>query len=74
MPGTVIVVLCRLTFIAFAILTYGLAYSDEARKLPRIGQVWFTNPSLAGPYDSAFREGLRELGYVDGKNVTIVAR
>ncbi len=55
-------------------ITSGLAYADEARKLPQIGQVWFSNPSIAGPYDSAFRDGLRELGYVDGKNVIIVAR
>jgi len=66
--------ICRLALIAFALITSGFAYSDEARKLPRIGQVWFSNPSIAGPYDSAFRDGLRELGYVDGKNVTIVAR
>ena len=66
--------ICRLAVIAFAMITSGLAYSDEARKLPRIGQVWFSNQTIAGPYDSAFRDGLRELGYVDGKNVTIVAR
>ena len=51
-----------------------LALSGEASKVPRIGQVWFANSSIAGPYDAAFREGLRELGYVDGKNVTLVTR
>ena len=66
--------ICRLAVIAFAMITSGLAYSDEVRKLPRIGQVWFSNQAIAGPYDSAFRDGLRELGYVDGQNVTIVAR
>jgi ABC-type uncharacterized transport system substrate-binding protein len=65
---------CRLAFVAVVLIASGFAYADEARKLPRIGQVWFSNPSIAGPYDSAFRDGLRELGYVDGKNVTIVAR
>jgi putative ABC transport system substrate-binding protein len=55
-------------------MTSGLAHSDAARKLPLIGEVWFSNPSIAGPYDLAFRDGLRELGYVDGKNVTIVTR
>jgi putative ABC transport system substrate-binding protein len=50
------------------------AFSGDALKLPQIGLVWFGNPSIAGPYDAAFRDGLRELGYVDGKNVTFVTR
>jgi putative ABC transport system substrate-binding protein len=46
---------------------------DETRKIPTIGQVWFTSPAAAGKsYDQAFREGLRTLGYVDGKNITII--
>ena len=55
-------------------LVSGMAYSDDARKIPRIGEVFFSTSLIAGPYDSAFRDGLRELGYVDGKNVTIVTR
>lgn len=65
---------CRVAFIALAMIAAGVAHSDERRKLPIIGEVFFSNPSVAGPYEGAFREGLRELGYVDGKNVTIVAR
>jgi putative tryptophan/tyrosine transport system substrate-binding protein len=71
---TVTYPICRLAFVAVVLIASGLACSDDAPKLPRIGQLWFSNPSLAGPFDLAFRDGLRELGYVDGKNVTIVAR
>jgi hypothetical protein len=43
-------------------------------KLPRIGEVFGSNPSASKPYDQAFRDGLRDLGYVDGKNINILAR
>jgi putative ABC transport system substrate-binding protein len=52
----------------------GLADAEDARKLPRIGQVFGTNPVIARPFDEAFRQGLRDLGYVDGENVTILPR
>jgi putative ABC transport system substrate-binding protein len=59
--------------IVLVALNLGLIHADEG-KLPTIGQIWFTNPSLVKPFDDAFRDGLRSLGYIDGKNVTILAR
>ncbi len=52
----------------------GLAAAEDARKMPRIGQVFASNPVSTRPFDEAFRQGLRDLGYVDGKNVTILPR
>jgi putative ABC transport system substrate-binding protein len=52
----------------------GLSGADEPRNLPRIGQVFGSNPTASRPYDQAFRDGLGDLGYVDGKNVILVAR
>lgn len=52
----------------------GLADAEDARKLPRIGQVFGSNPIIAKPWDEAFRQGLRDLGYVEGKNVIILPR
>jgi putative ABC transport system substrate-binding protein len=46
----------------------------EDSRLPTIGEVFGSNPSASKPYDQAFRDGLRDLGYVDGKNVRILAR
>ena len=46
----------------------------DAEKLPRIGQVFGASPAVARPVDEAFRQGLRDLGYLDGKNVTILPR
>ncbi len=42
--------------------------------MPKIGQLFGTNPSIAKPYDEAFREGLRSFGYVDGNNVILLPR
>jgi ABC-type uncharacterized transport system substrate-binding protein len=52
----------------------GLADAEENRKTPKIGQLYGTNPSIAKPYDEAFREGLRSFGYVDGNNVILLPR
>ncbi len=51
--------------------TAPLADAQQAGKIPRIG--WLTGPSLAANSAriEAFRQGLRELGYVEGKNIVI---
>ena len=33
-----------------------------------------SNPSASKPYDQAFRDGLRDLGYVEGRNVRLLTR
>ncbi len=53
---------------------YALADAEEGRELPKVGQLFGTNPSVAKAYDEAFRDGLRSLGYVDGKNVILLPR
>jgi putative ABC transport system substrate-binding protein len=48
--------------------------AEERGRLPTVGQIWLSNPSMVTPYDKAFRQGLADLGYVEGKNIRIVAR
>jgi putative ABC transport system substrate-binding protein len=49
-----------------------VAAAQDQRLLPHIG--WLQgNPSSYGPYEG-FRQGLRDLGYVEGKNVVIDVR
>jgi ABC-type uncharacterized transport system substrate-binding protein len=45
-----------------------LAYAQQPKKVPRIGFLSATGPQ---PRNEAFREGLRELGYVEGQNIVI---
>ena len=50
--------------------TVYLAQAQQPTKIPRIGYlVGF--PSSASARNEAFRQGLRELGYVEGKNIVI---
>jgi len=59
-------------------VAFGLAWvplaanAQQAAKLPRLG--WLGNNSPTFPPYEGFREGLRELGYVEGKNISIDAR
>jgi ABC-type uncharacterized transport system substrate-binding protein len=57
---------------AGALLVVGvIAEAQQPKKIPRIG--YLTGPSLSANAArvEAFRQGLRELGYVEGKNIVI---
>ena len=51
-----------------------LIFADEDRKLPTLGLAIPVDPATDAPYQQALREGLRDLGYVDGKNIRIIVR
>jgi ABC-type uncharacterized transport system substrate-binding protein len=48
--------------------------AQPASRVYRIGFLGSTSPKAHGPFVDAFREGLRERGYAEGKNVTIEYR
>ncbi|HWP60468.1 MAG TPA: ABC transporter substrate-binding protein [Candidatus Acidoferrales bacterium] len=54
-------------------LTYS-ASAQQAKKIPRIGFLSASSPVALSDRLEAFRQGLRELGYVEGKNVVIEYR
>ncbi len=43
--------------------------AQKATKIPRVGST-----ARKSPGEKPFRQGLRELGYVDGQNIVIVVR
>ena len=47
------------------------ANAQQAGKIARIGYLGVSSPSLEPHLVEAFRQGLRELGYVEGQNLTI---
>jgi putative ABC transport system substrate-binding protein len=56
---------------------FALSFSGQAqqpKKVPRIGFLIGTSPSTISDRIEAFRQGLRELGYVEGKNIVIEYR
>jgi putative tryptophan/tyrosine transport system substrate-binding protein len=65
----------RLLGLVLALCLVGVPVTTSAQqpdKLPRLG--WLQNHSPTSPHYEGFREGLRELGYVEGKNLTVEAR
>jgi putative ABC transport system substrate-binding protein len=48
------------------------AGAQQAGRIPRIGLLWSGAPS--DPYAQAFRQGLQELGYVEGKSIVLEDR
>ena len=49
------------------------ARTQQPLRVPRIGFLFYGAPELALEID-AFRQGLRELGYVEGRNITVEYR
>ena len=47
---------------------YASAEAQQPKKVPRIG---YQSASSSGEREEAFRQGLRELGYVEGQNIVI---
>lgn len=53
----------------------GMAEAQQAKKVPRIGYVSGSgDPSNPGPFVDAFRQGLRDRGYIEGKNILVEHR
>jgi len=56
---------------AFIVVSVFPAQAQQPTKVPRIGFLFVTPPSANAARIKAFRQGLRELGYVEGKNIVI---
>jgi putative tryptophan/tyrosine transport system substrate-binding protein len=48
-----------------------VAQTQQAEKVPRIGYLSGSPPSAIAEHNEAFRQGLRELGHIEGKNIVI---
>jgi putative ABC transport system substrate-binding protein len=60
------------TAVAFLLLAPLAAEAQPAGKVPRLGILWPTSPPAARVEE--FKQGLRELGYVEGQNVMLEYR
>ena len=60
--------------LALSTMLYALCLpveAQQAEKVPRIGYLSGSPPSAVAQLNEAFRQGLRELGYMEGKNIII---
>ncbi|HEU4340534.1 MAG TPA: ABC transporter substrate-binding protein [Candidatus Binatia bacterium] len=64
----------KILYLALSSLLLALSSLVEAQqptKIPRIGYLTASTPSSMSARVEAFRQGMRELGYVEGKNIVI---
>src|SRR5262245_49226127 len=63
----------KITFLTLCAMLFALCCSAEAQqpKVPRIGFLSGASSSALAGRTEAFRQGLRDLGYVEGKNIAI---
>ena len=57
--------------VGLALASVQLAEAQQTKKMPRIGFLALTPPAALSTRVEAFRQGLRGLGYAEGKNISI---
>jgi putative tryptophan/tyrosine transport system substrate-binding protein len=65
----------KITVLTLGALFFALcvpAQAQQAGKIPKLG--WLASPGVTPDFSEAFRQGLRELGYLEGKNIVIEHR
>jgi ABC transporter substrate binding protein len=67
---TVPILIITVTF-AFAVALGSAVEAQQLKRVPRIGYFAARSATSAPSRDEAFRQGLRDLGYVDGQNIIV---
>ena len=63
-----------LALVLAALVRPSPAEAQPTGRLPRVGVIWETSATTASPARTAFRQGLRELGYTEGQNILVEDR
>jgi len=60
--------------LAAAVLAHPFAGATQTTRVRRVGWVSLQNPDVPSPFLAAFREGLNDRGYVEGRNLALEVR
>src|SRR5438105_11919524 len=61
--------------VALGFAPFRVAEAQQPKKVPRIGFLAVSgDPNTPGPWVEAFRQGLRDFGYIEGKNILVKYR
>jgi putative ABC transport system substrate-binding protein len=63
-----------LSIIVFVLVVAGAAQAQQPSKIPRLGYLSYGSVEIDRSLVAALRHGLRELGYLEGKNIIIEQR
>ena len=63
--------LFSILLVVAVVVVAAIAQAQQPAKIPRIGYLAVNSLSDNAARIDAFRQGLRELGYVEGKNIVI---
>lgn len=55
-------------------LATGLALAQAPQHPAKVGILWYLDADLAAPYVGAFKKGMRELGWIEGRTVVFIER
>ena len=66
--------LFSILLVVAVVVVAAIAQAQQPTKMPRIGFLATVSPSTIPDRIEAFRQGLRELGYVEGKHIVIEFR
>jgi len=71
--GATLFVVAALLVVLWSLHSATIAAQDRTGK-SKIGELWLTAPTTANPWRAAFHQGLRDLGYIEGHNLTVLTR
>jgi|SRR5215467_1495501 len=71
MSRRVLVLFCLLITV---LLITGFADAQQPKRVPHIGYLTLGSPSPPSANQEAFRDGLRQLGYIEGQNIRVEYR
>jgi ABC-type uncharacterized transport system substrate-binding protein len=74
MARKTVIVVWLVTLVTLSLASFRLAKAQQTKKVSRIGFISGFSASSLSARIEAFRQGLRELGYVEGKNIVIESR
>jgi hypothetical protein len=63
--------LFSILLVVAVVVVAAIAHAQPPGKIPRIGYLSTNTPAAMSTRTEAFRQGLRERGYVEGKNIVI---
>ena len=68
------ILLKKITLLALCSLLLAPCSAVEAQQPKKVPRIGYLVPTSSSPYIQAFRQGLRDLGYTEGKNILIEYR